>query len=184
MNISESPLDLTAPGVFMPREDIIRIGLGSIERIKIEARHAPRKRARINAHPGPDAPVQEMLIALDQHTYLRPHKHIEKSESFHVIEGIADVVIFDDEGDIIDVVPLGPPPGPRCFYYRQSRPRFHTLIIHTPDFVIHETTNGPFRPEYTVFAPWAPDESDPGATEYMEQLRERVAGWVQNSSRA
>lgn len=172
--IKESPLTRSAPGVFTTPDSIIRIGLDAIERVKIEARHAPRKRARINAHLDANSAVQEMLIALDQETYLRPHRHHGKSESFHVIEGLADVVMLDDRGEISDVIQLGPPGGSRCFYYRQSEPRYHTLIIRTPLFVMHETTNGPFSPEYTTYAPWAPEEGSPDAESYMRALRERV----------
>lgn len=171
---AESPLHRSAPGIFITSDPIVRIGLDAIERVKIEARHAPRKRARINAHPDETAAVQEMLIALDQETYLRPHRHHGKSESFHVIEGLADVVMLDDAGEITDVIKLGPPGGSRCFYYRQSEPRFHTLIIRTPFFVMHETTNGPFAPEFTTYASWAPEEGSPDAAAYMRALRERV----------
>lgn len=175
---NESLIVSASPGVFVTHDAIVRVGAEIIERIKVEARRVPRGRARLNAHPGPDAVVHEMLIALARETYLQPHRHIDKSESFHVIEGTADVVVFDDDGDITDVVPLGPPGGGRCFYYRQSQTRFHTLVIHSPLFVIHETTNGPFAPERTVFAEWAPAEGTAESRAYMEELRERVKRWM------
>ncbi|MCS6771611.1 MAG: WbuC family cupin fold metalloprotein [Kiritimatiellae bacterium] len=183
MKETESPMNEISPAVLAPLGEVIRIGSMGICRVKIEAVRSARGRARINAHPGPDAAVQEMLIALHRGTYLRPHKHIDKSESFHVIEGCADVILFDDEGGIFDIVELGPPGGDRCFYYRQSVPRFHTLIIHSDMFVIHETTNGPFSPERTLFAPWAPEESDPKATAFMGDLQRRAFDWLAQNRR-
>jgi cupin fold WbuC family metalloprotein len=174
----ESRIEPSAPGVLISRDAIIRIGMEAIERVKIEARRSPRKRARINAHKSLEDSVHEMLIALDRETYLRPHRHVGKSESFHVIEGIADVVIFDPAGGIVDAIRMGPPGGDRCFFYRQSESCFHTLVIHSPIFVIHETTNGPFAPDRTVFAPWAPEEDAPEADAYVRDLRARLASFL------
>jgi len=47
------------------------------------------------------------LIVLSGNTYIRPHKHLAKSESFHVIEGLVDIVILDDQGAITEVIQLG-----------------------------------------------------------------------------
>jgi cupin fold WbuC family metalloprotein len=174
----ESRIEPLAPGVLISQDPIIRIGAESIERVKIEARRNPRKRARINAHTSCDAQVHEMLIALDRETYVCPHRHVGKSESFHVIEGFADVVIFDTAGEIVDAIRMGPPGSDRCFFYRQSEPCFHTLVIHSPIFVVHETTNGPFAPDRTLFAQWAPEEGSPAAEDYMRDLRTRLAAFL------
>ena len=47
------------------------------------------------------------------------------------------------------IVPLGQPGSGRPFYYRMSKPFFHTLIIRSELLIVHEITNGPFRPEGT-----------------------------------
>lgn len=36
-----------------------------------------------------------MLIVMAKGSYIRPHKHKNKSESFHIIEGLLDVIVFD-----------------------------------------------------------------------------------------
>ena len=46
-----------------------------------------------------------MFIALSRSTYIRPHKHYNKSESLHVIYGSADVV-FGNKGDINKIINL------------------------------------------------------------------------------
>ena len=45
-----------------------------------------------------------MFIALSDETYIRPHKHLNKSESLHVLEGSADVVFFDEKGKITKII--------------------------------------------------------------------------------
>jgi hypothetical protein len=48
----------------------------------------------------------------------------------------------------------------RKFYYRSDAQAYHTLIIRSDVLVFHETTQGPFRREDTVFATWAPEDGD------------------------
>jgi hypothetical protein len=53
------------------------------------------------------------------------------------------------------------------------------LIVRSDVLVVHETTNGPFRPEETEFAPWAPDETDEaGQTLFLDRLEKEIAGRV------
>ncbi|MBZ5557427.1 MAG: WbuC family cupin fold metalloprotein [Acidobacteriia bacterium] len=134
-------------------------------------------RIRICAHSAIDDRLHEMLIVHTSDVYVRPHKHVGKSESLHVIEGTADVVLFTETGAVADVVPVGDYASGRTFYYRLADPVYHTLIITSPVFVFHETTNGPFRPEDTIWAQWAPDAGDAsGASAFMTTLNAAVAG--------
>ena len=67
----------------------------------------PRSRIRLCAHPDVNDTLHEMLIVHEKGTYVRPHKHLNKTESVHIIEGSVDVVIFDDDGNITDVIQMG-----------------------------------------------------------------------------
>ena len=120
---------------------------------------------RLCAHADVEDRIHEMLIALGYETYIRPKKQPGKSKSYHAIDGAADVVIFEDDGAIAEVVRLGEYGSDRSFYYRMPADRFHTVLVRTPVFLVHETMNGPFRQTDTVFAPWSPAE---------EQLAERA----------
>ena len=94
-----------------------------------------------------------MLIGIRADSYIRPHKHEKKVESFHLVEGTADIVILNDVGDVTDVIELSPE---RSFFYRLAQPRYHTLLINSPVLVIHEVTNGPFQDSDTI---WYDSES-------------------------
>jgi cupin fold WbuC family metalloprotein len=164
------------PGVFIAEGSIATIGPWDIAMLRAAAEKTPKKRARINAHPDSEDPLHEMIIAIGQDSYIRPHKHPGKSESFHILEGAVDIVIFDESGDITRIVPLSAPGGESAFFYRMKRPFFHTLIIKSQVLVVHETTNGPFRPEGTVFADFAPAEDDAAAaSDYRAALERRAA---------
>ena len=88
---------------------------------------------------------------------------MNKSESFHVIEGMVDVVLFSEGGEVSKVIKMGSYSSGGCFYYRVASPIYHTLLIRSEVLVFHETTNGPFDRSQMVFAPWSPDERDGAA---------------------
>jgi cupin fold WbuC family metalloprotein len=160
-------------------EPIVKVGPEEIEWLKQKLVTAPRGRVRICAHRHRGDLLHEMMIALARHTYIRPHKHVNKSESFHVIEGVADVVVLDDQGRILELIPLGEPGSGRDFFYRLATPVYHTLFIRSDCLIVHETTNGPFIPDDAAFAPWAPPEEDaPGVSSYLASLSKAVAEFV------
>lgn len=155
--------------VFVADEPIVRFGPDEVALVKEQAVRSPRKRARICAHASNDDALHEMLIAISPASYIHPHRHVGKAESFHIVEGRVDVAIFDDAGALTDVVSLGDPTSGRQFYYRLSTSAFHTLVIRTDLLVVHEVTSGPFDRSRTVLAPFAPPE-DRG-----DEVREYVA---------
>jgi cupin fold WbuC family metalloprotein len=156
-------------------EPIVKLAQSDLEELKRSLAASTLGRSRICAHKESTDALHEMLIALAQKTYIRPHKHFGKSESFHVIEGAVDVVLFSDAGAISDVIPLGELSSGRLFYYRLSDPIYHTLLIRTELVVLHEITNGPFKREDTAFAPWAPEDKDlAGVQNFSGRLAELV----------
>jgi cupin fold WbuC family metalloprotein len=164
--------------VFVADGPIAMIGAQDIEALRHAVSQSPKKRARINAHPDSDDRLHEMIIAIERSSYIRPHKHPGKSEAFHIVEGAVDIVIFDDAGEISRIVPLSAKGGLGAFYYRMSEPLFHTLIIKSDLLIVHEITNGPFRPGSTIFADFAPPDSDfAAAARYQLDLAGRVAAF-------
>ena len=146
--------------VIFADEEIVTVDIDFIKNLKELANKNERKRIRLCTHKNLNENIHEMLIVHTNNTYVKPHKHINKIESFHVIEGIADIIIFDDDGKISKVIPIGELGSGLNFYYRLAEPLFHSLIIKSEYLVFHETTNGPFRKEDTVWAKWAPDEDN------------------------
>ena len=150
--------------VFYPTGATVPVNAGHIDSLKTASRAADRRRARLCAHPEPEDALHEMIIVHPAGTYVRPHAHIGKSESIHLIEGEMDLIGFDEAGEVTDVIPMGVYTSGLCFYHRIPEAYIHTLLIRQ-DIVFHEVTQGPFRPADTVFPDWAPDESDPSRVE-------------------
>lgn len=150
---------------------VIKVEHSDIVRFKKRAVATQRKRIRLCTHRNVDDKVHEMLIVHTKGTYIKPHKHLNKTESFHIIEGSADIIIFDDYGRLTEVVEMGDYSSGLKFYYRISEPFFHTLLIKSDFIVFHETTNGPFIKSDTMFAPWAPECNDGAEVEgYLKKL--------------
>ena len=160
--------------VYYATAGVVRFGADEIDFMKDRAAASPRGRARICAHPDPADVLHEMLIALCAGGYVRPHRHTHRAESFHVVEGEADVVLFDDAGSVEQVIRMGSGAG-AARIYRLNTPRFHTVLVRSECFVVHEVTRGPFDPADTAFAAWAPAEGD-GArvASFLADLDSRV----------
>ena len=136
------------------------------------AKCSERKRIRICAHLDPTDLLHDMIIVILNDTYVRPHKHLNKAEAFHVIEGSLQVVIFEENGTVRNVVKLGSYSSGETFFYRMSERAYHTVIPTSEFVVFHETTSGPFQKEETIYPVWAPDDRDePGRNRFLEQLR-------------
>ena len=163
--------------VFYTNNNITKVSDKDVMFLKGKAKVNKRKRARLCAHPDRSSALHEMVIVLSRGIYIPPHKHFEKSESFHIIEGSLDVVIFIDDGGIREVISMSERcSGDNVFFYRLGESLFHTVLPTSEMVVFHETTNGPFRKEDTVFAEWAPNEDDPNELQcqYSEELRRMI----------
>jgi len=168
-----------SPEVFSKEGTIATIGAEDVEMLRKAVGRVAKRRVRINMHPSTDDLLHEMIIAITPSSYICPHKHPGKSEAFHIIEGEVDVVVFDDDGEIMRVISLAAKGGRHPFYYRMSAAYFHALIVRSDLLVIHEITNGPYRPRDTVYASFAPDELDaPAAKAFQSELIKRVAAFM------
>jgi len=162
-------------------DPIVNLTGKDLEWFKQRASLNSRQRIRLCSHPVLTDELHEMIIVLRKNVCVPPHKHPGKSESIHIIEGLADAIVFNDDGTIFQVLPLGDCSSRRVFYCRMNSSVYHTLLIRSEFLIFHETTNGPFQKGNTQFAPWSPDISDPESCKrYLEQLGESVASFIMN----
>lgn len=163
------------PEVLYSRAAITTADRADIESFKLTAGKNERKRIRLCTHSDAKDPLHEMLIVHEREAYVRPHRHPGKTESMHVIDGLVDVIVFDEAGQVQRIISMGGFSSGRTFYYRMAAPVFHTLMIRSDVLVFHETTNGPFDRKDTVFAPWSPEDGDPqGIDAFMTALEEKI----------
>jgi cupin fold WbuC family metalloprotein len=146
--------------VYFNRNDLEVVGEDWIGFLKDRARQSPLRRSRLCLHRGHDDPVQQMIIVMCQDVLFRPHRHLAKSESFHMIEGLLDLILFDMDGNPEQAVHMGPIGSGLNFCHRLNISQFHAVLPLTDFVVMHEITAGPWIKEEAEFAPWAPEQSE------------------------
>jgi cupin fold WbuC family metalloprotein len=161
--------------VYRSQGPLTTVTAGDIAFLKERALQNVRRRVRLCAHPASEDPLHEMLIVHTKTAYIPPHKHVNKSESFHIIEGKLTVFLFDDTGRILNVISMGDRGSGRVFFYRLSSGLYHSIFPETEFVVFHEVTNGPFCRKDTMIAPWAPREDDPGGQGiFLDTLKNKI----------
>lgn len=168
---SEEVLYVDSPLATLSEEDIAWL--------RNLAAKTTRKRIRICSHAKPEDNLHDMIIVHMREAYVRPHKHLDRCESFHVISGEVDMVVFEESGSVKSVFRMGSYGTGRPFYYRLNQPLFHMLIIRSEVLVFHESTTGPFQRDQTVFAPWSPEEQQQSLrSEFLQRVERDLANFV------
>ena len=170
---SHSPMEKVSNEVFIAKDKVVKINRDDTNFIRKQALDSLKNRSRICFHKDNKERIHEMILTLTKECYIRPHKHVDKSESFHMVEGEMDVLIFDDKGNIKQIIEMGDYSSNKNFYYRLSESVFHTVLIRSDYAIFHEVTNGPFDRKETRFAAWSPEEDDvSGISTFMNKINE------------
>jgi len=151
----------TSPSIFYSDGNFRAVNSTDISFLKESALKSNQKRSRICFHADASDLQQEMLIAAHKSSYIRPHKHTEKTETLTIIEGACDALLFDATGNLINKFPMTCASERGCFFYRMPPKYFHSLIIQSEWLIFLETTIGPFNKNNTEEAQWAPESSQP-----------------------
>jgi cupin fold WbuC family metalloprotein len=140
-----------------------------------EAEASPRKRAIYRFHEH-EEPVQRMLNAVRDDSYVQPHRHAnpDKVELFVALSGRLLALTFDDEGHVLNhfvLDPQGPVMG--C----EIPPRtYHAVLALDPVAVALEIIEGPYdAATHKQFATWAPADERAGLA-YIRGVRDKLLG--------
>ena len=125
---------------FAVKENVV-IDKKIIEELKMLSQKFGKKDIRICLHNDRENNLHNMINLIYKKEENIPHKHINKSESYHIIEGRMIISIFDDKGIITDECLLD---KNDTFLFRVGRDTFHTTVSETEFVIFHETRPGPF----------------------------------------
>ncbi|NOI18058.1 cupin fold metalloprotein, WbuC family [Vibrio coralliilyticus] len=142
-----------------------------------QASKSERKRAHQNLHVSFNDPTQRLCIALIKGTYVRPHQHVgpNRWELILVLKGAVGLVIFDDDGMIIDKDTLTP--GDSISGLELKPNTWHTVYPVSDEAIIIEIKEGPYNPETAAnFATWAPMETDSSAKDLLYWVERAKVG--------
>jgi cupin fold WbuC family metalloprotein len=156
----------------MPEVQLITDAL--FETVAASAAASPRRRINHNFHSGPEDNPHRFVNLLLRGTYIRPHRHSDppKSETFLVLEGEAQVVLFDDSGAVTARHHLGAASENGRVWGIDIPPGvWHTILPRSARAVCFEVKPGPWEPSSDKeFASWAPAENRADAASYAESL--------------
>ena len=143
------------------------------------AKKTTRKRFRLCLNTNDKELIHEMFIVHPKNAYVRPHKHLNKTESMFVLKGKVDYLTFKDDGQIKDIVQLSELGGNQKSFITLRSDLFHTLIIHSEWLVFLEITNGPFIKEDTIFAKWSPEEHDKeNCIQFISNIKKNITNSI------
>ncbi|MGD1069731.1 MAG: WbuC family cupin fold metalloprotein [Bryobacteraceae bacterium] len=150
------------------------ISISLFDNVAKLAAASPRLRMNHNFHSDATDNPHRFLNVLLQGTYIRPHRHSNppKAESFLVLEGVADVIVFDDDGTVKARYRLGEESMEGRLWGVDIAPGvWHTILPRSARVVCFEVKPGPWVPATDKeFADWAPAENDPRAAAYCKAL--------------
>jgi cupin fold WbuC family metalloprotein len=135
---------------------IINIKKKDIKGLILNSNYNPNKKSRFCLHKSKNSKIHEMIIYHKKNYYIKPHKHLGKHESFHLIKGSADVIFFQDNGKIDKIIKMGEYTSSKTYYYRINKAIYHSIVIKSPYIIFHEVVLGPFKKSKTKFPKWAP----------------------------
>jgi cupin fold WbuC family metalloprotein len=146
-----------------------------------DAEQSNRQRQHKNIHQHYSEPCQRLFNAIGVDSYIRPHCHSldPKEECLIAVRGRLALLIFDDVGQVVQVVRFGAQVADAqptiSAGVNFSAGVWHTVIAEVPGSILFEVKSGPFNPEQAKdYATWAPEEDTPEADKYLMQLKHRI----------
>jgi cupin fold WbuC family metalloprotein len=147
-------------------------GAECFDQLTAAARASGRRRKNLDFHAVASHPAQRLLNAVEPHSYIRPHRHLEplKDETFVVLRGAFGLVLFDEAGNVTAARVLLPE-GEAVGAHVPAR-TYHCLVSLAPGSVFFEAKAGPYEAATDKdFPAWAPREGAADAPAYLERLR-------------
>ena len=146
--------------VIKNNEELLFINNELVDQIIGEAKQSQRHMARLLMHFDHEDPVQEMLIAMGRDCAVMPNRSPGRSESLQVVKGELLLIVFDDNGNVLKRIEMGPYGSDKTFLYRLSSTPWHTMIPLSNIVVVHEVIEGPFVNSSDPLPDWIPGDSE------------------------
>ncbi|KAI5912978.1 WbuC family cupin fold metalloprotein [Thauera sp. 2A1] len=154
-----------------------------LESLCAQAASSPRARQHRNVHTDYTDACQRVFNAITTRSYVVPHRHglSPRDETMFAVRGRLALVVFDDAGEVIEVVRYGAQGGEGDEKLAAGllvpAGTWHTVLALDDDAILFEIKAGPFDPNAPKEpAPWAPAEGTPEAEPYFARLRVLVGG--------
>lgn len=119
------------------------------EWMMLQASNNPRKRWNYNLHHSLQEPVQRLLYALIPGTVFMIHKHINTDETYALLRGSVDLVLYSDSGKEHHRVSMS---ANNICGAIAPQGQFHSLEVREPSIILL-VKNGPYDPSVVCLNP-------------------------------
>ena len=150
-------IDSKSLSFFNDKQMNINVNRDLINEIKNIA-FTKKSNLRINLHSKSSDDFHNMIIFHWAESYIRPHKHLYKGETCHIIEGEQQIIILDENGKNIDNCNMS---IENNIIYRINKNTYHSSYILSDYVIFHESKPGPYLgDEDSIFPEWSPIQED------------------------
>jgi len=161
--------------VILSDEKIVTLNNADISNLIKLAKKNIGDKIRFCSHSKPSELIHEMFIIHPKDMYIRPHKHTNRLESMLVLSGEVDYILFDDNGNIDEIINMGDINSGKDFYISVKESKYHSMIVKSNNLVFLEITNGPFNKSDSEFAIWSPKVSEEDkAIAYLNSIKKTI----------
>lgn len=150
-----------------------------------KAQRSERKRHAFILHESGDYHNRVFNFLLNG-TYMQPHSHPgpEKIEQIYLVDGVIDLIFFDDVGALQSVKRMDPN---GCTHVSVPAFQNHTYRVHSLSAITYETMDGVYDPHtWKRLCGWAPSEGEGSVVQFCKDLdfdTEKVVKSVQKKTR-
>lgn len=109
---------------------------------------------RFCMHDSPENKLQEMFIVRKKGDYCMPDRHNDIPETHIIMQGEEAVIMFGEDGKILDVFFLGGESD--VLAYRINTAVYHMTVAISEMAIDYEVKPGPFTPKTNEYPEWAP----------------------------
>lgn len=115
-----------------------------LDRLTIEAQKDVRLRKNLNFHKSLNDNVQRLLNAMEPGTSMPIHRHVHTDETYFVLRGSLNVVLYNENKELISSTELNPLNG--SYGVNVDAGQWHTIEVLESGTVIFEVKEGPYTP--------------------------------------
>ena len=115
-----------------------------LDKLTEQAKGNDRLRKNYNLHRSLNDHVQRLLNALEPGTQLPVHRHLHTDETYVLLRGSLNVLLYNEKKELIECIPLNPKNGKHGVSIPAGQ--WHTVEVLEKGTVIFEIKQGPYSP--------------------------------------
>jgi cupin fold WbuC family metalloprotein len=114
------------------------------DELSSQAADNERLRVNFNLHTSLDDHVQRLFNALEPGTVLPVHRHKNTAETYIVLRGRLEVLMYNENGNLTETVDIYPDKGNYGMHIEAGQ--WHTINVLEKGTIIFEVKQGPYKP--------------------------------------